>query len=58
MLWQSMHLQIYMKALVKFCGEASGKPRDIQEFCAPIARKKIEVLLVLHKYTNFDCCNF
>lgn len=53
-----MYLLIDMKALAEFCGEDGGKPRDIEKVCDSLTRKKIQVLLVLHKYTNFDCCNF
>lgn len=34
-----MHLQIDMSILADFCGEPGGKPRDMQEFCAPVTRK-------------------
>lgn len=53
-----MHLQIDKKALADFCGQADGKPRDIQEFSALFTRKKIQVPLAQHKCTNLGCHNF
>jgi len=53
-----MHLQVDTKVLADFCGEAGGEPRDIQDFCASTARKKIQVFLVQHRNTNLGCHNF